>query len=472
MGEIRLPNDFKQLLGELMNSNEKNDFLDSMQETPKTSIRLNPRKGQCLDTQLSYKTAQHCSDVHVLSERPSFIGDPGWHCGAYYVQEFNSTRVGETVRWLLPNFEIGSLVLDLCGAPGGKSTHISSVLRPGDLLIANEVIQSRNPILIENLSKWGEANFVVTRADASDFGKNKGLFSVVVADMPCSGEGMFRKDNKAIEEWSLPHVKLCASRQKRIADDIWTSLEVGGYFIYSTCTFNVQENEENVEHICKVLGGKTVTLPSHLVGNSVSLLSNTYRFYPHTTEGEGLFLAVIQKTPLTDPLTREHTFHAVKNKKRDSGKKAVELPDGVGLQWVGYSNHHGETSVVKNGAWLDKHPHLLETLPKISAAGIPIGLFNKNLWKPSAAIDLLCEGPTKIYPHLEISIEQAIQYYQREFLSIKTPMKGVVGLRWNGLSLGTGNAVNQGINNLWPNGWRIHQKSTGATTILARNSRM
>jgi 16S rRNA C967 or C1407 C5-methylase (RsmB/RsmF family)/NOL1/NOP2/fmu family ribosome biogenesis protein len=465
MEKVMLPQDFLNIINSLLPSDNVSDFISSFSVSPKTCIRLNPFKGKTIAENLIEKQSLHSQDVYLLKDRPSFIGDPGWHCGSYYVQELNSTRVGEIVRLLLGNIEPGCVVLDLCGAPGGKSTHISSVLRNEDLLIANEVIQTRNPILVENLSKWGQGNFIVTRADASVFHRVKSSFSIIAADMPCSGEGMFRKDNKAIGEWSLEHVKLCAARQQRIAEDIWPSLKPGGYFIYSTCTYNDLENEKNVTKLCAELGGELIPLPAILTNGSVCLKENMYRFYPHLTDGEGFFVAVIQKTAELSNEDDNIVNGGNKRKLKEGKAKMVELPDVLGDQWLGTEYREGEKYILRKGKWLEKHPDLLRLLPKSTSVGIPIGLHNKNLWKPSAAFDLLCNKPQD-YSDLAVDMEDAIRYFQREFLPLKPNNKGIVGLRWNGLSLGTGNAVNNGINNLWPNAWRILQKNIEAKTIL------
>ena len=461
MEDLKLPFDFLSAIDGIFEPVERQEFLLSLQQASPTCVRLNPNKLQQLSEELVRERSKHCKDVYILKERPLFVGDPGWHCGAYYVQELNSTRVGETVRWLLEFFSEGCVVLDLCGAPGGKSTHISSVLRPDDLLVANEVIQSRNPILIENLSKWGKGNFIVTRADAADFKKTPKLFSIIAADMPCSGEGMFRKDPKSTSEWTISNVKLCASRQMRIAEDIWNSLEEGGYFIYSTCTYNFQENEENIGKICRELGGELVELPAGITVDGISLEKNTYRFYPHRTMGEGFFLAVIKKTGITDTPKKHKSI----DKQKSFPKKPIALPSGLEKNWVLNSNRNGELFVVKRGKWLEKHPDILGNLPNVSCLGIPIGLYTPSIWKISSAFDLLIDQQID-YPEMNLSIHQSIQYYQREFIPIKSERKGIVGLRWNGLRLGTGNAVNNGINNLWPIAWRILQKNIIGKSIL------
>jgi 16S rRNA (cytosine1407-C5)-methyltransferase len=183
----------------------------------------------------------------------------------------------------------------MCAAPGGKTTDISSRLDENDLLIANEVISHRNNILFENVCKWGDGNTVISRTDAKVFKQHPNLFDVVFCDAPCSGEGMFRKDPTAIKEWSLENVELCSKRQQRIFFDTWHSLKPGGFFVYSTCTFNTKENEENVSMFCKETGGSLIEFEHPFIENLFSLQEKTYRCLPHKSKGEGLFFAIIQK---------------------------------------------------------------------------------------------------------------------------------------------------------------------------------
>lgn len=217
-------------------------LLEALNQTAPVSVRLHPLKQKAALT-FSEKIAW-CEHAFYLKERPSFTLDPLFHAGCYYPQEAGSMVLDTVLKQLdLPS---EPSILDLCAAPGGKSTLIASFLNNNGLLVSNEVIQARARILTENTTKWGYTNTVVTNNDPKDFERLNEFFDVIVVDAPCSGEGMFRKDLKARDEWSEENVQICSSRQKRIVMDVWDSLKPGGFLIYSTCTFNSAENEDTI----------------------------------------------------------------------------------------------------------------------------------------------------------------------------------------------------------------------------------
>lgn len=267
-----------------------------------TSIRLNPNKPATLNPQ--FATLQKVpwnSNGYYLSERPSFTSDPLFHAGAYYVQEASSMFLEDAIRQtcdLTQNLK----VLDLCAAPGGKSTLIQSIISDNSLLVSNEIIKTRVNILSENITKWGAANVVVTNNDPKDFQKLPGYFDVIVVDAPCSGSGLFRKDPEAIDEWSLNNVTLCSQRQQRILADILSSLKPGGILIYSTCSYSEAEDEDICDWLLSgtqdPLSGLRLQIKSdwHIIETS-SPQHNAYgyRFYPDKLKGEGFFIAVFQK---------------------------------------------------------------------------------------------------------------------------------------------------------------------------------
>ena len=464
--------DFKQLIYKTLPETEANQLLESLSEPIKTSIRINRKKIDSVSVE--FEKVLHCKDGFILKERPIFTADPALHAGAYYVQESNSMWIGEIVRQLLVKIDSGAIVLDLCGAPGGKSTHIASVLRDGDLLVANEVIQSRNAILYENLCKWGEGNAVVTRSDAKNFGKSPDLFDIIACDAPCSGEGMFRKDHAAVDEWSLQNVQLCAERQQRIVHDIWNALKPGGFLIYSTCTYNRSENEDNVKLFCQELGANLMSVDFEGHKSLFSLEENMYRCLPHRTSGEGLFFAILQK-----PSDANFLNHEVSQMQRDfdsykknqhkkgknhhkSGKKNVELPFSK-ANWGAFEGFDG-LYTLKLGEWFEKDPNFLEKLPGVTHPGVGIGKVYNGDWKVEPSFDLISED-FEAYPTQEIEIQDAIKYYRREFLNLACEKKGIIGLRWNGLHLGTANSVKNGLNNLWPVNWRIRSEFEGKTIL-------
>lgn len=455
---VTLPADFIAQMRGTLPGDLAEDLLSSLHDNPIVSIRMNHTKNVKEDSFRDGSLGEaipHCGDGYVLNHRPSFTADPAFHAGSYYVQEANSMMIGELVKRLLNNFDPGAIVLDLCASPGGKSTHVASHLRPGDLLVANEVIAGRTGTLIENLCKWGQGNHVVTSADAKLLGSSlKGLFQIIVADMPCSGEGMFRKTPDAVNEWSAENVTLCTLRQQRIAHDIWPSLSEGGIMVYSTCTYNRSENEDNINHIVESLGAEIMEFDFPESLGIFELEPGKYRMLPHLTLGEGFFFAILRK-PYKERLSLP---------KSAKMKPCKTLPTFLKTDFMGYELSDG-LMVVRNGLWNDFYPNLPALLPSVKQTGINVGQNNKNQWKVHPEYDLLAQKLIP-YPTLDLDLDETLSYYKRAFLSLKTEFKGVVGLRWNGLSLGTANAVNNGLNNLWPMHWRILQSQMKAESLL------
>ena len=258
-----LPADFTTYTRQLMGDERFERYLHSFEEETPVSIRLNPRKpaGQPIDGE----EVPWCRHAYYLKQRPNFTMDPLFHAGCYYVQEASSMFLDEIVRQLSTfNFQLSTL--DMCAAPGGKSTLLRSALPEESVLYSNEPIRNRASILAENVQKWGYPNHIVTNNYPKDYRKSKLRFDIILCDVPCSGEGMFRKDEATIREWSPQNVEKCWKLQREIVADAWECLNEDGLFIYSTCTFNTKENEP------------------------------VYRFIPGISRGEGLFICVLQKT--------------------------------------------------------------------------------------------------------------------------------------------------------------------------------
>ena len=296
---MELPASFIDYTRALLGDEEYDKLAVALQQEPPVSIRLNQLK---INHSLSDKVPWS-SEGFYLEERLTFTFDPLFHAGCYYVQEASSMFVEQVLR----QYITGPVkMLDLCAAPGGKSTHARSVLPEGSLLVANEVIRNRSQILAENLTKWGHPDVVVTNNDPADFSALLSFFDVILTDVPCSGEGMFRKDPVAVEEWSPENVEICWQRQRRIIADIWDALKPGGILIYSTCTFNTKEDEENARWIQQEYGGEPLTVQVQENWNITGdLLSDkgdhskssipVYHFFPHKTKGEGFFLVAFRK---------------------------------------------------------------------------------------------------------------------------------------------------------------------------------
>ena len=282
------PAEFINVLRESAGSDRAERVLAALAAPPEVSVRVNPFKitlealRSHFGTTAGDPVAWAPGEGFYLKERPSFTLDPLFHAGAYYVQEASSMYVGVLFDKAVTRLgrRGGLKVLDLCAAPGGKTTHLLSRLDDTSFLVANEVVPSRASILAENVARWGCSNVAVTNSDPSAFTALRGYFDLVVVDAPCSGEGMFRKDERAVAEWSPDNVRLCAARQRRILGDVWPAVAPGGFLIYSTCTFNRMEDEDNVAWICSELGGTCLEMR---------------HFWPGEDRGEGFFAALVQK---------------------------------------------------------------------------------------------------------------------------------------------------------------------------------
>jgi 16S rRNA C967 or C1407 C5-methylase (RsmB/RsmF family) len=287
---------------------EESSFLAVHHQGPLvTSVRLNPAKvwdetedeKELFAQDIAMSAVPWSSTGYYLSSRPSFITDPSWHAGLYYVQEASSMFVEQA--YLQHAGEVHApVVLDACAAPGGKSTHLQSLIGPEGLLVSNEVIRNRVGILAENMQRWGGENVVVTSADPANFHRLPGFFDVVLVDAPCSGSGLFRRDPEAIREWSPSLVELCNARQQRILSDLWPTLKEGGLLIYATCSYSLAEDEDILDWLMTNFEVETLKINLDPVWGVVDVRSGQtgaygYRFYPNLVEGEGLFLCCLRK---------------------------------------------------------------------------------------------------------------------------------------------------------------------------------
>ena len=295
---MQLPDDFIQLIRPVFGEERFARFLQALSEEAPVSIRVNPRHSLELRTESGESAIPWCRNAFYLSARPNFTFDPLLHAGCYYVQEASSMFLDEVLRQHLPSYPV--MALDLCAAPGGKSTLMRSALPDNSVLYSNEPIPKRASILLENVEKWGYDHHIVTNCYPKDYKKSKLQFDVILCDVPCSGEGMFRKDPDSIKEWSLQHVQQCQLLQRDIVSNAWQCLVPGGLLIYSTCTYNTREDEENVRWMMEEFDAEPLSVHTEAEwGITGSLLegftSPVYRFIPGYTKGEGLFMAVMRK---------------------------------------------------------------------------------------------------------------------------------------------------------------------------------
>lgn len=355
--------------------------------------------------------------------------------------------------------------LDLCAAPGGKSTHLSSLLPDGSLLVSNEVIRNRSYILAENLAKWGNASTIVLNNDPAEIGEAlPEQFDLIVTDVPCSGEGMFRKDEASVGEWSVENVQLCAARQRRILHDIWPALRPGGLLIYSTCTYNTEEDEENVRHIVEELGAEALPVATdetwHVTG-PLRYGNPVYRFFPHKTKGEGFFLAVLRKEGDEEyEAENERPTKSSKNKGKKDKKATLPIPqeawdyfrekENITLEWDGPQLRMIPTA---HKSFIDR---IRDKRLRILSAGVVVGESKGKDLIPSQALALSQELNPSAFPDAELTWEEAIRYLRKEAITLPEGLqKGYLLMRYQGIPLGFVKHLGNRSNNLYPQEWRI-----------------
>ena len=421
---MQLPETFIQQTRQLFGEERFERFLKAFDEEPPVSIRLNPMKlkmdegrgkreeGRCEMDEGRYEIDEAeqvpwCRHAYYLAKRPNFTFDPLFHAGCYYVQEAASMFLDEVLRQLSNhNYSLFTIhcqqALDLCAAPGGKSTLLRTALPPDCVLYSNEPMKNRASILLENVTKWGYDHHHVTNLYPKDYRKAKMKFDLILCDVPCSGEGMFRKDEATIKEWSPQNVEHCWQLQREIVTDAWACLNDGGVLIYSTCTFNTKENEENIRWILEEFDAEVLPIATKPEWNITgSLLEGfdapVYRFIPGITRSEGLFMCVLRK--------------GGKRQQDDARRKAVPLrlmqPD-FGLQPSDNKHQSSDLSL------------------------------------PTSDIKV------------ELSYAQAINYLRHEALVLPpdTP-RGLVEVCFMGHPLGLMKNIGNRANNLYPKEWRI-----------------
>lgn len=416
---MTLPEEFISYTKKLFGEELWKQYIAAFEKDVPVSIRLNPWKlsgtEQLSFPELIESVVPWCRNAYYLKERPNFTLDPLLHAGAYYVQEASSMFLDAVIRQYI-NITEGT-VLDLCAAPGGKTTLLRAALPSAVRLYCNEPDRKRANILLENVQKQGHPNVAVTSRLARDYAKAHMLFDFILCDVPCSGEGMFRKDSGAISEWSLKNVMHCQELQRSIIKDIWPCLKTGGIMVYSTCTFNTHEDEENVQWISEELGAELLSVDISADWNITgSLLQGwnkpVYRFIPGKTRGEGLFMAVLRKT----------------DTEQCSGKLRME----------GLENLNISQQVKKEKD--KKAPHTKK----------------EKEFAPSHAEALLIDLDKTKYPMIEISKEQALRYLHREAIALpEEAPRGFVIVTYHELPLGFVKNIGTRANNQYPAEWRI-----------------
>ena len=426
-------------------------------EPASTAVRYNPFK-HC--ERMDGKDVPWCRHGSILPQRPVFTLDPLFHAGAYYVQDSSSMFVGHAFRKVLSELDIPSArpvrVLDLCAAPGGKTTDLAASLREaygdGFILVANEVMKARVGILADNVALWGDPNVTVTSDDPAAFAALPDFFDVIVTDVPCSGEGMFRKDEEAVRQWSEDNVALCEARQRRIIADVWSALRPGGILVYSTCTFNRKENDGNVEWISSELGAEVMTQADMLGGMPGVLKTRMgYSLVPGHVEGEGQYCAVVRKL--------EGEFAGIPARPFKRPARPVRnspVPDGLNRLFrvpVTF-RAKGEmiTAVPQNIA---ADVSVVEDALHVVAAGCAVGTVKGKDLVPDADMALSLILSSDAYPSVNIGRDVALAFLHRDAVVFPESPKGYLLLKYEDLPLGFVKNLGNRCNSLHPQSRRI-----------------
>lgn len=425
----------------------------ALSASPPTSIRLNPRKPFAMHA----APVPWCAHGRYLDERPAFTLDPLLHAGAYYVQEASSMLIEQAVI-ASRACERDILALDLCAAPGGKSTHMLSLLTEGSLLVANEPDGARRRILAENIWKHGAVNAMITGSDPSDLRTLPGHFDLVLVDAPCSGEGMFRKDPFAREQWSPALVESCAAAQRSIVEHAWHSLAPGGTLIYSTCTWEPLENEAQLAPLV-AQGATSVELrldPIWGVASSAIHGVIGYRCYPHRVRGEGFFLSV---------LTKPGALQA--RRTTDEGEARAVWP------WISAASACNpielhDVRYALPSRWSAPFRALQRTL-RVHAPGTPFAERKGEAWVPHPAAALSQALDRSAFPHIQLDLGQAIAYLSGEALA-SGAASGIALVTYEGFALGWAHGVGRRWNNRWPGPWRIRSQRSSAPRVSWQGS--
>ena len=440
----------KILLQELQGINgfDQPAFLSAHNEPAPVSVRINNRK----DIGLFAENEQipWCKDGVYLPQRPVFTLDPAYHAGAYYVQEASSMFLDHLLRNIIGDRK-GLRVLDLCAAPGGKSTLIASILDKESLLVSNDVIRSRAAILDENMTRWGYMNTWVTSNDPRDFTKLTGYFDIIVVDAPCSGSGLWRKDARSLNEWSEANVQLCGERQQRILADIWPALKEDGHLVYATCSYSPREDEQVLDWLAdeyKVTsmpvtvkeewGITPVTSPNGMAG---------YRFFPDKVKGEGFFIAALQKKEESETLYLPRFKSAHDKKIKEQAAYLLQDPEQLYIQTdkeffsALHPAHEADMQLLQKAVYLRK-------------TGLKLGKPAGKDWLPEQEVALGIDANVNL-PSISVTRDQALHFLKREDMGMQDMPKGWQLIRYNGLGLGWVKSLGNRVNNYLPKNWRI-----------------
>ncbi len=425
-------------------------FFEALQQPAPVSLRYNPAKH--LHTQPFTNPVPWCTEGHYLLERPVFTLDPAWHAGAYYVQEAASMFVAEAIRQTT-DLQGYLRALDLCAAPGGKTTLLATLLPEGSFLLSNEVIRNRYQILQENCTKWGYPTVHTTNADSSDFQAFSGFFDLVLVDAPCSGEGLFRKDPKAVGEWSLSNVQHCAARQRRILADAVALVRAGGTLVYCTCTYNDTENESNAAWLAETfnLAPLPLQLPAEwgIVSKGIG-----YQLYPHRVRGEGFYIACFRHLEPSTAAPWRSKSSAFRHLKPVATRYVPAL-----RQWLQQPERYelledATGRILAIDAMQLSDCQRVEDYIRRSHLGLEMGLFKNRDFVPAHELALstaLAEDVAAV----TLDKHQALHFLKKDNFDLSDLPKGWVLARFNHVGIGWLKGLGNRMNNYLPKNWRI-----------------
>jgi len=424
------------------------ELISALKLPSPVSIRINREKWN--QGPVNSNPVPWCTDCYYLESRPSYTLDPLFHSGCYYPQEASSMFLEHIFHQVVDNKDY-IRVLDLCGAPGGKSTHISSLIRDKGLLVANEVIKSRANTLSENLTKWGLSNCIVTQSDPSSFSRLAGFFDLILIDAPCSGEGMFR-DQIAINEWSVENTALCAERQRRILMDVWPALKENGILIYSTCTFNTAENEENIKWLTLKHKAESVEVDVSSFKDVTKIEFqgiHGYGFYPGRIMGDGLFVSVLRK--ISEEKAGRQGESKIYIRKFNKGEKTIAG------EWTDFPDE----TFLKSGNDIFSAPGIMADINlvfnnlRVIKPGTRIFTVKGRNFIPSHELAMSVHYRKESHPFVNVSLEYALEYLHRGNLNSGTGSKGWNTVLYEDVPLGFINNIGTRVNNYYPIDWRI-----------------
>ena len=414
-----------------------------------TSIRFNPAKMPALDASL--QAVGWSRYGYYLPQRPSFTFDPLFHAGCYYVQEASSMLLEQAFTQLMPQ-DKPVRALDLCAAPGGKSTHLYSLLPTGSFLVANEVIRSRAMVLRDNLIRWGTRQAMVTNNDPEQFRLLENFFDWITVDAPCSGSGLFRKDPAAIDQWSPAAVQHCALRQQRILSAAWKALRPGGILFYATCSFSVEENEAIANWMISTMNAEPVSLALQNEWNIVAT-SPGYRCWPNRVKGEGFYCCCLRKPTdeeLREPRTLANTFRSLSKQEQSVVAPWIKEGDDFCFQI--------QQTVYAWPRYCVDDWQLCSAMLNVLYSGVRVGQLMRDKLVPDHAIsqsDLMSDSVLNV----PLDLPDAIAYLQRKPFSVDRQQNGWCVVTYRQFVLGWINSLPNRINNYYPKELRIIKDS-------------